>query len=64
MLYYLDELLTAMNATPGRRWFNIASAVFIVVMFGALAGIGVPSWVVALAAVADPFATAARASSP
>lgn len=30
MLHYLDELMTAMNATPGRRWFNIASAVLTV----------------------------------
>lgn len=46
MLYYLDELLTAVNATPGRRWFNLASAVLIVVMFGALARTGVSSWVI------------------
>ncbi|WP_284752974.1 hypothetical protein [Arthrobacter sp. efr-133-R2A-120] len=46
MLYYLDELLTAMNATPGRRWFNIASAVLIVVIFGAFARAGVSSWVI------------------
>ncbi len=46
MLYYLDELLTAMNATPGRSWFNIASAVLIVVIFGAVAWVGVSSWVV------------------
>ncbi|MFK4298699.1 fatty acid desaturase [Arthrobacter sp. GAS37] len=46
MLCYQDELLTAMNATPGRRWFNIASAVLIVVIFGALARAGVSSWVI------------------
>jgi hypothetical protein len=46
MLYYLDELLTAMDATPGRRWFNLASAVLTVVIFGALARAGVSSWVI------------------
>ncbi|MBB6407234.1 Na+/alanine symporter [Arthrobacter sp. AZCC_0090] len=46
MLHYLDELMTAMNATPGRRWFNIASAVLIVVIFGTLARVGVSSWII------------------
>lgn len=46
MLHYLDELMTAMNATPGRRWFNLASAVLIVGIFGPLASVGVSNWVI------------------
>lgn len=35
MLYYLDELRTAMSATPGRRRYNLISGVLFVVIAGA-----------------------------
>ncbi|MEJ1181635.1 hypothetical protein ACFC25_18590 [Pseudarthrobacter sp. NPDC055928] len=53
MLYYLDELITATNATQRRRWFNIASALLVVVLIGALARAGVSSWVIGAALCVD-----------
>ncbi|MFF2298096.1 hypothetical protein [Arthrobacter sp. NPDC058127] len=42
MLYYLDELRTAMNATPGRRRYNLISGVVFIVIAGALFVAGAP----------------------
>lgn len=43
MLYYVDELMTATNATPGRRLFNLASAVLIILVGTALISVGASS---------------------
>lgn len=42
MLYYLDELLTAMRATPGRRRPNLISGVVLIVIAGVLFLAGAP----------------------
>ena len=42
MLYYLDELRTAMNATPGRRRYNLISSVVFIVIAAALFVAGAP----------------------
>ncbi|MCZ9883014.1 hypothetical protein [Arthrobacter sp. B2a2-09] len=42
MLYYLDELRTAMSATRGRRRYNLISGVLFIVIAGALFVAGAP----------------------
>ncbi|MEV8150580.1 hypothetical protein AB0O52_20850 [Arthrobacter sp. NPDC080073] len=42
MLYYLDELLTAMRATPGRRRYNLISGVVFIGIAGVLFLAGAP----------------------
>jgi hypothetical protein len=43
MLYYVDELMMAMNATPGRRRFNIVGGVLIILVSTALISFGAPA---------------------
>jgi hypothetical protein len=43
MLYYVDELMMAMNAAPGRRRFNIVGGVLIILVSTALISFGAPA---------------------
>ncbi len=45
MLYYMDELMTAMNATPGRRRFNVFGSVLIILIGVVVVSVGLPALV-------------------